>query len=824
MKAVRVWVSAVLRQRWRATVVLSLLIGVAGAAALGAADGARRTQTAFPRMRAATHGADLLVSVGGTGLAGYYTELGKQPEVESYGVIAGIPLALLKRDGSPDLQSGPIPNAAVDNRALFSVQRPKIVAGRVFDPTKADEAMIDPKAASGLHLHVGSTLTTFLVTSPGQQDPTQGVRVTFRIVGIGITQDGVVATTPLGEQAQLTVTPAFFMSQPSLRIALIPGKRAESSLNYDGAFIRLKPGTDVPAFEKKASEISTKYPQTFGTFIQNLEQTSERVQHAIIPLAIALYVFSGLVAVAILFVVGQAIARQQAVEGSDYETLRALGFTRGQVIGASLARVFVIVLAGVVLAVVGALPVSTFMPIGPARIAEIHTGFETNLAVLALGVAALVVLLMLRAVLPAIRAALGSDGHLATHPSVLADASARAGLAPSVTSGVRMAFEQHRGARTLPLRSALGGSIIGLAVLMSALIFGASLNRLVTVPAQYGQRWDFIVDSSFGILHLKGQNEKAVRSDPDIEGYTAGNYGSLVIGHRDVPAIGLTKLKGNVYPRLLEGRAAEKPDEIVLGTTEFRNLKTGLGRTITVQFPLKETPTQMRVVGRAVFPTLGRGDFTPASLGDGAAVIADDFAYLEHIFNDEETETNNFILVKTRAGADVGAVEKRLAGRFVHADCAATNDCFVVREQRPIELNVLTRVRTVPLILAGLLALFAAATLAHALLTSVRLRARDLAVLKTMGFVRSQIRATVAWQTSALAFTALLFGLPLGIIVGRAVWSMFARQLGVPGDAAISLVVFLVAIPATLLLANVIGALPARAAARTEAAVVLRTE
>jgi len=36
--------------------------------------------------------------------------------------------------------------------------------------------------------------------------------------------------------------------------------------------------------------------------------------------------------------------------------------------------------------------------------------------------------------------------------------------------------------------------------------------------------------------------------------------------------------------------------------------------------------------------------------------------------------------------------------------------------------------------------------------------------------------------------------------------------------------VILIAIPSTLVLANIIGALPARAAARTEAAVVLRTE
>src|ERR1044072_9885670 len=114
MTAIGVWVRAVLRQRWRATLVLSLLIAIAGAAALGAAGGARRTQTAFLRMRVATNGADLLVSVGGTGIGGYYDALGKLPEVESYGVIAGIPLASYNKEGRPDPSIGPVPTAAVD--------------------------------------------------------------------------------------------------------------------------------------------------------------------------------------------------------------------------------------------------------------------------------------------------------------------------------------------------------------------------------------------------------------------------------------------------------------------------------------------------------------------------------------------------------------------------------------------------------------------------------------------------------------------------------------------------------------------------------------
>jgi ABC-type lipoprotein release transport system permease subunit len=50
----------------------------------------------------------------------------------------------------------------------------------------------------------------------------------------------------------------------------------------------------------------------------------------------------------------------------------------------------------------------------------------------------------------------------------------------------------------------------------------------------------------------------------------------------------------------------------------------------------------------------------------------------------------------------------------------------------------------------------------HTLVTSVRRRWRDLAVLKTLGFTRGQVGATVAWQAITFAVVALAFGLPWG--------------------------------------------------------------
>src|SRR5207247_10906363 len=49
-----------IRTRWRTWLGLALLIGLAGAAAVAAAAGARRTETAYPRFVQAQNGYDLI--------------------------------------------------------------------------------------------------------------------------------------------------------------------------------------------------------------------------------------------------------------------------------------------------------------------------------------------------------------------------------------------------------------------------------------------------------------------------------------------------------------------------------------------------------------------------------------------------------------------------------------------------------------------------------------------------------------------------------------------------------------------------------------------
>ena len=130
----------------------------------------------------------------------------------------------------------------------------------------------------------------------------------------------------------------------------------------------------------------------------------------------------------------------------------------------------------------------------------------------------------------------------------------------------------------------------------------------------------------------------------------------------------------------------------------------------------------------------------------------------------------------------------------------------------------------VTLVLAAMLIVFAVGTLAHVLLTGVRRRRRDLALLKTLGFTRSQVLATVAWEASNFASVALLIGLPLGVLAGRWAWAYFATAAGAPAQATVPLPAVLLAIPVTLLIANLIAAWPGWTAARLRPALVLRTE
>jgi hypothetical protein len=191
-------------------------------------------------------------------------------------------------------------------------------------------------------------------------------------------------------------------------------------------------------------------------------------------------------------------------------------------------------------------------------------------------------------------------------------------------------------------------------------------------------------------------------------------------------------------------------------------------------------------------------------------------------------------LVRMRPGvsAAAGLASVQRAARTVSDQLAAvpaTNPCQgdtlgVLSVQHPAQIANYTTLGAAPGALAATLAAGAIAALFLTLFASVRRRRRDLAVLKTVGFTRGQLAATVAWQATVAAVVGCAAGMPLGIALGRWLWTSFARQIYAVPEPTVPLGSLILLPLCTLVLVILAAALPGLAAARTPAALALRAE
>ena len=98
----------------------------------------------------------------------------------------------------------------------------------------------------------------------------------------------------------------------------------------------------------------------------------------------------------------------------------------------------------------------------------------------------------------------------------------------------------------------------------------------------------------------------------------------------------------------------------------------------------------------------------------------------------------------------------------------------------PGTITSFSDIRQVPVLIAVLVALLGAATVAHALMLGVRRRSHDLAVLRALGLRPRQAGGVVHWQAVTLALVAVTAGVPVGVLLGRLVWTAIAQPANVP--------------------------------------------
>lgn len=815
-----------LRVRWRAWSALALVVGLGGGVVLAALAGARRTEDAYPRLANASNAADVLVVgqsqflfVGNVDLKA----VDRLPEVASSSHIA-VYLLFAGRTESGRLL-GPadlFPIAHADSGLGNTMERWKMLAGRPANPERVEEATASFLLAERLHLRVGATLRLRFTragsfgrvaaellggfarrlqvaggAAPVIEQVADGPLVTVKIVGI---EASPAEFPPLGPDLAppLHLTPAFFR--------LYQGRLVDSPLSY----VRLKRGAaDLPAFQDGVDRLAKG--QT--SFVFARPNQTAAVQRAIKVEALASRLLAALTAVVLLVIVGQALTRQTVGEAGDHSVLRAMGMTSGQLTLVALVRGVVVAGLGAAVSVGIALALSPLSPLGLARTAELTPGVAFDALVLGVGGLVLIVTVSALALVAAWRAsrltgaASRRGAPIDDRPSRFAESLTHTQVPPTAVVGVRFALEPGRGATAVPVRTTMLGVALVVALLTGTWSFAASLRRLLDTPVLYGWNWDI----KSGAPGLPGVVDTTLRgalaNDHAVAALAVGTVSQLELDRHRVDVLALEQVRGEVVPTVVSGRPPRRPDEVLLGARTLHKVNKRVGDFVTAR--LGPRTARLHVVGRGVFPDFGDA----GQLGDGALMS---FAGFADLLPKAEPAARNVFLVRFKPGVDAAATYRRVR--------AALDPVPTQPARRPSDLTSIARVDSLPGILAGVVALLAAASLAHTLVSSVRRRRRDLAVLKTIGFVRRQVSFAVVWQATTLSGIALLIGVPLGSAAGRWAWTVFTTQLGVSADAVTPPLPILLTIAATLLAANAIAAVPAWVAGRSPSALILRTE
>jgi hypothetical protein len=556
---------------------------------------------------------------------------------------------------------------------------------------------------------------------------------------------------------------------------------------------------DLPHVVKEARRIFGSSEQFTVT---GLGIEGQGARSAIDVTTTALWVLAGIAALAGLVAIGLALARQMAHSSAEQEALRAVGLRPGERWASTAAAAVPIALGGALLTVVGAMLVSPIFPVGVARDAEPQLGVHVDgLALLAgfVAVALVVLLLGALAALSVIRRRVEPSAR----PGLVTDTMARAGAAPVFATGVAFALERGRARNGVPVRTAAIGAVLGVVGAVAVLTFAASLDTLATTPARYGWSFDYLVaDAGTGDTAC-GPSETPLADDRDVAAVSRLCALAVEVAGHPVTALALEPVAGHIGPPIVDGRAPRTIHEVALGAETMRAAGKSIGDVVSITS--EGGKSRFRIVGQ----TFGVSLEDPEPLADGAFMTSAALARLGEL-------GETYLVVRVAPGVDRVDAVRHLR---------EVGEGFPPRGPTiPAEVERIRQIDAIPVVLAGFVAVVALIAVGYALVIGIRRRRRDLAILKTLGFDRGQVRAAVAWQATTLGVLGVVVGVPLGILVGRVAWKLVADDLGVTDRITVPVLALVVAGLATIALVNIIAWFPARTAARTRPATVLRSE
>ncbi|MGF7237275.1 MAG: ABC transporter permease [Frankia sp.] len=506
-------------------------------------------------------------------------------------------------------------------------------------------------------------------------------------------------------------------------------------------------------------------------------------------------VFGGFLLVACAIVVAGSMATRMVERRREIGLYGAIGFTRGQIVGALIAEELVVGVAASLggWAVAGALV--PFLTPGGAPLGRPDPAWPLA------GLVATVVIVSVVLVL-SILAGAWRTGRRAV-PELLADA-------PPIPRG-RFGRAGARVPRALallglgaavarPVRALLAALAVGVAVVGAVVGFGfvTTISQAFTQPARTGDPWTIGISPRTTSVADGRTVTAALGADPDVASWYTETDRPASLQNETFRA---RAIGGSPRYVLGAGRMPAAPGEVIIGYGMVHDFGLAVGST-----------APMRIDGR---PFTGRVVGWYRETEDNGDIVALRLADLHTL---EPGAVPDAYRVTTAPGVTTAAGVAGLRSRL-----ASVADVDQIDDSPNGGISVL---RVSIGLIVGLLGIVALANLMAALLTGNAEQTRVTGVEQALGFTPRQLIWQGVVAAAGTGFVAVVLGLPLGLVAFRALSNLVTSGIGAGPDFAAlpgagPLVVIALVAP---LLCGLLGAEAARRALRIPAAECLRWE
>ena len=822
---------ATFRVRWSGYVTIILLVGLLGGLSMASIAGARRTQSSFATLMARANSSQLFGLTGvynpTIGQIGYSASLNKRIEhlryVKDVKSLIDMNLIVLNAKGAVVPASEGQSMTGSLNGEQFTQDSVLITNGRLPNPKRINQFAMDSATTKQFGFHLGQVVTFVafsnkevgLLENLSPQAALKKLKPVLRFRATLVSTGAVQPHDLLQDQVDQG-NGSVVLFTPALAKRLV-----NCCVNTSLAALQLVGGT---AHQNQVeSEIAKTLPKGLPYDFNTVSQIESTASQTLRPESIALGVFGLIAALAMLVIAGQVISRRLRFNATDLTVLRALGATPSTTVVDGLVGIAMSIIAGSILAGIVAVVLSPLALLGPIR-PYIPNGVDVDWTIIGIGVVVTMLVFLSLAVAFAFRVtprrSIAQRQIARFRGSSAARLAANASMPVSAVTGMRLALEPGTGRNSVPVRSAILGTVFALMIVTSTITFGASLHTLISKPSLYGWNWTYEMNGGGGLGDIPAKPAaKLLDESKYVSAWSGVYFGLLKIDGQDVSVMGASP-HARVSPPVLAGHGFNDVNEIVLGTATLHQLHKQVGDSVEVSSG--GASTKLRIVGTATLPTIGTGGADHLEMGSGAILSYKLIpANQRNLF--DVTPGPNAILVRVKPGVNHRAALHSLSAILVKLG-GNGNGAQAQGVQRPAQIINYGSLGSTPVVLGGALAAGAVVAMGLTLITSVRRRRRDLALLKILGFTRRQLAAAIAWQSSVATAIGTVIGVPLGVVLGRFLWDLFAHEIyAVPSpDVPVSSVVLIIV--SALVLANLVAAIPGRVAARTPTALLLRTE